>query len=57
MKPEEAIEVIKANMGQPEKCIHGYAETCCYPIDDCKNCPARPDSGDWYWGMTGCEIK
>lgn len=45
------------NMEQPDKCLHGYAESCCYPIDDCKNCPARPDSDDWYWGMTGCEIK
>ena len=46
-----------ANMEQPDKCLCGYAETCCYPIDDCINCPARPESGDRYWGMTVCEIK
>lgn len=47
----------KRNMVQPDKCLYRYAETCCYLIDDCKNCPARPESDDWYWGMTGCEIK
>ena len=25
---------------QPEDCIFGYG-TCCYPIEECQNCPNR----------------
>lgn len=34
---------------QPDKCIYGYSEVCCYPINDCKNCPARLENHDWNW--------
>lgn len=40
---------------QPEKCVLDGG-TCCYPIDDCKNCPKRPENGDPYFGLTQCEI-
>lgn len=41
---------------QPDECIFGYG-VCGYPIDDCKNCPARPENNDPYWNMSSCEIK
>lgn len=44
------------NMDQPEECVHGYG-VCCYPISDCKNCPARPENNDQYFGITTCEFK
>lgn len=28
-----------SKMRQPKICIHNGQTTCCYPIDDCKNCP------------------
>lgn len=36
------------NMEQPEDCVHGYG-VCCYPIEDCPNCPMRPEN----FGMDG----
>ena len=30
---------------------------CCYPIEDCENCPAHPDSKDPYWKMTEAVIR
>ena len=40
---------------QPDECILGYG-TCCYPIVDCQNCPARPENNDPYWGITRAEV-
>ena len=40
---------------QSDKCIFGGS--CCYPIDDCQNCPARPENGDPYWGLTQSTIS
>ena len=42
-------------MKQSDKCIFGGS--CCYPIDDCQNCPARPENGDPYWGLTQATIS
>lgn len=42
---------------QPIFCHYDENLTCCYPIDDCKNCPANPDSCDPYWGCTTAEIS
>lgn len=41
---------------QPEECIFGHG-VCCYPIDDCENCPARPENNDPYWNTSKAEIK
>lgn len=30
------------NLPQPDKCLFGYGGSCCYPIDDCLNCPCHP---------------
>ena len=37
---------------QPLYCKYDSNLCCCYPVDDCKNCPAHPQSTDRYWGMT-----
>lgn len=42
---------------KPEKCLYGYTEFCCYPIDDCRNCPARPENLDPYWGMSIAQFE
>lgn len=41
---------------QPNVCIYNDDLYCCYPFDDCINCPAHPQSTDRYWGMTKGEI-
>ena len=41
---------------QPNVCIYNDDLSCCYPFDDCMNCPAHPQSTDRYWGMTKGEI-
>lgn len=40
---------------QPDNCIFGGG-VCCYPIDDCQNCPCYPGNNDPYWGMTKARI-
>lgn len=35
-------------MKQPERCIYGYG-VCDYPIEDCRNCPARPENQRRNW--------
>ena len=40
----------------PSSCRYNRNSSCCYPIDDCMNCPAHPQSTDRYWGMTKGEI-
>jgi len=42
---------------QPEFCHYNEDSPCCYPIDDCDNCPAHPDNFDPYWGLTVAEVK
>ena len=42
---------------QPCNCRFDEESPCCYPIDDCENCPARPDSNDPYWNMTKAVIS
>lgn len=41
---------------QPEFCKFNKDCPCGYPIEDCKNCPAHPDSNDPYWKMTFADI-
>lgn len=43
------MEEKKTDREQPKYCLYGYAEVCCYPIEDCENCPARPENLDTYW--------
>lgn len=40
---------------QPEECLYGYG-VCCYPIEDCENCPARPENNDPFWGKSIADI-
>lgn len=42
---------------QPMFCNYDDGLPCCYPIDDCENCPAHPGNEDFYWGLTAAEIK
>ena len=37
---------------QPTMCLYDNDCTCGYPIEDCENCPAHPNSGDPYWKLT-----
>lgn len=53
---EKKQMIVEIPTEQPSECIFGYG-VCGYPIDDCKNCPARPDNNDPYWNMSSCEIK
>ena len=46
-----------ANMDQPQRCVHGYAGPCRYPISECRECPARPENADRLFGMTKCEVE
>ncbi|MCM1530105.1 MAG: hypothetical protein NC093_08945 [Alistipes sp.] len=41
---------------QPDFCRYNAELPCCYPIDDCDNCPANPSSCDPYWGCTAAQI-
>lgn len=41
---------------QPNVCIYNDDLSCCYPFDDCVNCPAHPQSADRYWRVTKGEI-
>lgn len=40
---------------QPTECVFGYG-ACCYPIDDCGNCPMHSWS-DFTPPLTTCEFK
>lgn len=42
---------------QPDVCLFNSNSSCCYPIDDCKNCPIHPGNHDPYWGMTKSELR
>lgn len=42
---------------QPDNCLYDSKSSCCYPIDDCKNCPIHPGNNDPYWGLTKSEYK
>lgn len=42
---------------QPTKCRFNEECSCCYPIEDCENCPAHPGSNDPYWNMTKAVIR
>lgn len=44
------------NMDQPSDCLFGGG-SCCYPVVDCENCPARPENGDPYLGMTSASVE
>lgn len=43
------------NIEQPDECII-YGGYCGYPIDDCPNCPSRPENNDPWWGYTTARI-
>ena len=42
----QIVDVLASMDEQPEDCIFGYG-TCCYPIDECQNCPNR-NGGTYY---------
>lgn len=37
---------------QPMFCDYDDELPCCYPIEDCENCPAHPDNEDFYRRLT-----
>jgi len=39
----DAIKSVFAKIGQPNECLFNYQSACCYPIDDCMNCPITID--------------
>lgn len=41
---------------QPDFCRFDKDCPCGYPIEDCENCPAHPNSNDPYWKMTEAVI-
>lgn len=40
MSEEEIEECVFERIPQPETCLFGHS-ICCYPIDECKDCPNR----------------
>lgn len=37
-----AKSIESLGLEQPDKCLFGYGGSCCYPIEDCLNCPCHP---------------
>lgn len=41
---------------QPERCVYDDSCLCCWPIDECADCPNHPGNYEPYWGMTRAVI-
>ena len=41
---------------QPDTCIYGRG-VCCYPIDECDECPAHPKYRDTFMEISKCRIS
>lgn len=48
-------KAIQTDMPQPSQCLF-KSGVCCYPIEDCYNCPMHEWS-DYTMPLTSCEFK